>query len=210
LKTTLSPQPALIHLCGLAGLAGVLVFAGTSTALQFVRTDYFWLKTPLSFYLMGPEHGWLHAGFYSLAAAIVLIAAGLYLNAPAGARSSATVLMFSLGAVGVVLAAVSRTDVNSHLTLHGALHLIGAAVAFLFTSTAMLLQSWYFRRDGRWRAAFRGAMTLAVVEYLWLWFYALKHTPVNGLVQKTVILLILAWLAAAAWRLAFLPARRPA
>lgn len=189
--------------CGRLGLAGVLWFLLTAVALQFLRSDYLWIKTPLSFYLLGPCNGWLHSGFYALAAAIALIAAGLYLSSARQARSAATLLLFWVGAAGVVLTAAARTDTTDHLTAHGALHLIGAAVAFLFTSTGMLLQSWYFGREPRWRAAYPGALALALAEYLWLWFYALVRTPVNGLVQKITILLILAWLAFAARRLAF-------
>lgn len=192
----------LIAWLGRWAVIGVLFFLAVAVLLQFLRTDYLWIKTPLSFYLLGPWNGWLHAGFFALAVAIALIAAGLYLDSPSGARSAATLLLFGVGAAGVVLTALAPTDVGSHLTLHGALHLIGAALAFLFTSTGMLLQSWYFRRHPRWRAIFPGALTLALIEYLWLWFYALVRTPVNGLVQKITILLILAWLLGAARRLA--------
>lgn len=186
---------------GRFALLGVVTFFVTALALQFVRGDYPWFRTPLSFYLIGPYSGWLHLGYFALAAAIVLIAVGCYFSSIPAARSAATLITFGLGALGVTVTALSPTDVDGHVTRHGAVHLLAAALAFLATSVAMLLQSWRFRQDPGWRPYFHSAMSLAAVEFIWLWLYALLHTPINGAMQKCLILLILGWLAAVAWQL---------
>lgn len=184
---------------GWAAFIGVLYFFLVAAALQFLRPDYSFVGTPLSFYLLGLYSGWLHAAFYSLAAAIVLLAVGCYLSSFQGARTVTTLILFIVGASGVVVTAIFPTDTNNTLTRHGVIHVAGAAVAFLCVSVAMLVQSWYFRRDFGWRRHFRVAIGLAVFEFIVLWTYALSHFGARGLMEKFTILLILLWLALAAW-----------
>ncbi len=186
-------------LFGRLAFLGVLYFFLISALVQFLRPDYSFMGTPLSFYLLGPYNGWLHAGFYALAAAIVMLAIGCYFGSERQARTAATLVLFILGALGVVVTAISPTDTNANLTLHGAIHIAAAALAFLTTSVAMLIQSWRFRQDARWRPHFRPAIQLAVFEFIVLWFYALVHSPARGFMEKFTILLILAWLGVVTW-----------
>ena len=183
---------------GRLALVGVLYFFLTSAALQFLRPDYSFMGTPLSFYLLGPYGGWLHSAFYALAAAIALLGAGCYLSCTAAARTGAALVLFIVGATGVLVTAIFQTDTTSTLTLHGVIHVVAAAVAFVCVSVAMLVQSWRFRQDPRWRAHFRPAMELAAFEFVVLWWYALFHYPARGFMEKLTILLILLWLALAA------------
>ncbi|MGH8320725.1 MAG: DUF998 domain-containing protein [Gammaproteobacteria bacterium] len=188
-------------------LLGVLNFFLVSVTLQFLRLNYSLIGTPLSFYLLGPYGVWLHIAFYTLAVAIVMIAVGCYLGSVRQARTATTLVLFILGALGVVITAVSPTDTNANLTLHGVIHIAAAALAFLATSVAMLIQSWHFRLDPVWRKHFRPTMELAVFEFIVLWFYALAHIPARGFMEKLTILLILIWLGLVAWRLQSLLAR---
>lgn len=184
---------------GRLSLAGVLYFFLSSAVLQFLRPDYSFMGTPLSFYPLGPYNGWLHAGFYALAVAIVLLAVGCHRSSASSARTAATLILFIAGAAGVVITAIFPTDVSATLSLHGAIHIFAATVAFLCTSVAMLIQSWYFRHDVRWHPHFRQAMELAIFEFIVLWWYALFHYPARGFMEKLTILLILLWLALVAW-----------
>jgi len=190
----------LVHLCGGLALTGVLFFFLVATLLQFLRPDYSFMGTPLSFYLLGPYNGWLHAAFYTLAAAIVLLAVGCYAGSAAQARSAITLVLFILGAAGVVVTALSPTDTNDQLTVHGSIHVLAAALAFIATSFGMLIQSWGFRQDPAWRSHFRPALELAVFEFMVLWVYALAHIPARGFMEKLAIVLILLWLGqTASW-----------
>ncbi|MDE1984235.1 MAG: DUF998 domain-containing protein [Gammaproteobacteria bacterium] len=184
---------------GRLALAGVLYFFLVSTAVQFLRPEYSVMGTPLSFYLLGPYGGWLHGAFYALAAAILMLAIGCYIDSERPARTAATLVLFTLGAAGVAVTAVFPTDTSATLTRHGVIHVVTAAVAFLATSAAMLMQSWRFRHDPHWRRRFRNAMELAVFEFIVLWYYALMHYPARGFMEKLTILLILLWLALVAW-----------
>ncbi|MGA9852014.1 MAG: DUF998 domain-containing protein [Gammaproteobacteria bacterium] len=192
---------------GRLALMGVLFFFLVSAALQFLRPDYSFMGTPLSFYLLGPHGVWLHIAFYALAVAIALLAVGCYIGSARQARTAATLVLFILGALGVVVTAISPTDTTDRLTLYGAVHVAAAALAFLATSVAMLVQSWRFRQDSRWRLHSCAAMELAVFEFIVLWFYALVHYPARGFMEKLTILLILIWLTLVAWWLQLPPAR---
>jgi hypothetical protein len=161
----------------------------------------------LSFYLLGPYSNWLHAAFYGLAVAIALLAIECYLGSTPPARTAATLILFIAGAVGVVVTAIFPTDTSNHLTRHGFIHILAAAVAFLCVSVAMLIQSWRFRRDPVWRTHFPTAMGLAVLEFIVLWIYALTRIPARGFMEKLTILLILLWLALTAWWLQRSPTR---
>lgn len=184
---------------GRLALVGVLYFFLVSAVLQFLRPDYSFMGTPLSFYLLGPYSGWLHVAFYALACAIVLLAVGLYLGSAPPARTLATLMLFTLGAAGVVVTAIFPTDTSNTLTRHGVIHILAATAAFLCVSVAMLIQSWRFRQDARWQPHLRSALELAVFEFIVLWYYALVHYPARGFMEKLTILLILLWLALTAW-----------
>jgi len=197
----------LVHACGGLALTGVLFYFLVAAVLQFLRPDYTFMGTPLSFYLLGPYNGWLHAAFYALAAAIVVLAVGCYVGSVLQARSAATLVLFILGAAGVVVTALSPTDTNNQLTVHGTIHILAAALAFIATSFGMLIQSWRFRQDPDWRPHFRPALELAVFEFMVLWVYALAHIPARGFMEKLTIVLILLWLGQTACWLS-VPRRR--
>lgn len=191
---------------GRLALIGVLYFFLASAVLQFLRPDYNFMGTPLSFYLLGPYSGWLQPAFYALATAIALLAVGCYLDSTRQARTVATLVLFIVGAAGVAVTATFPTDISNHVTRHGVIHVVAATVAFLCVSVAMLIQSWRFRQDPRWRTHFLSALGLAVFEFIVLWWYALFHCPARGFMEKLTILLILLWLALAAWWLQQTPA----
>jgi len=190
----MSNNHLLVRMCGGFALAGVLFYFLVAAVLQFLRPDYSFMGTPLSFYLLGPYSGWLHVAFYALAFAIALLAIGCRIASTPQARSAATLVLFMLGAAGVVGTALASTDTSDKLSVHGSIHLLAAAVAFIATSLGMLIQSWRFRQDPAWAPHFRPALELAAFEFLVLWLYTLAHTPASGFMEKLTIVLILLWL----------------
>lgn len=189
----------LVRVCGGLAFAGVLFFFLVAAILQFLRLDYSFMGTPLSFYLLGPYSGWLHTAFDALAVAIALLAIGCYIASTPQARSAATLVLFMFGAAGVVVTALASTDTSDQLTVHGSIHLLAAALAFIATSFGMLVQSWRFRRDLNWHKRFRPALQLAVFEFLVLFTYALAHISASGFMEKLTIVLILLWLGQTAF-----------
>jgi hypothetical protein len=185
---------------GVLAMAGLSFFFATALALQVLRADYDWITTPLSFYLLGPDSPWLVAAYFALAAAILAVAVGTYSALESPARSALPLLLFAIGAASVCIVALAHTDTVPGMppTPHGLLHDLTAALAFLCVSVAMLLQSWRFRLDSRFRSYFPRAFPLAVMAFAALLVYALWGALPRGAAQKFVILLIVLWLMLAA------------
>ena len=189
-------------------LAGMLVFLATGIAAQGLRPELDWTRVPNSYYLIGPWGGMVRAGYCSLALALVLLGVSAYRTLSPATRSAAPLLLFVAGGAALALTAFATTDTwNRPPTLHGYVHGVAAQAAFLCTAAAMLLQAWRLRDDARWRRWFRPAFTYAALCFVLLWVQAFWRALPRGLSQKLLILLILAWLLAAAWRLLRGPGR---
>lgn len=183
---------------GVAAMAGLSFFFVTALTLQLMRADLDWVTTPLSFYLLGPYSGWLVGAYFGLTAAILCVGVGLYTTLEGRARSLLASLLFAVGGACVGVVALAHTDTSSaQHTVVGFVHNLAALMAFLCVSVAMPLQSWHFRHDGRWRAYFLRAFTLAALNFTSLLVYAADVFP-RGTAQKFVILLIVLWLMLAA------------
>lgn len=188
---------------GVIALLGVAVFAVACGSAQFLRTDYDWLRVPLSFYVLGRYGGMVEASYYALAVGLVAVGVGWYRALCRDARSAAPLLLFVAAAATLCITAAEYTDVpDGPHTLHGMLHVVAAMATFLCVTVAMLLQAWRLRHDPRWRMHFRPAFALAMVAFIALWIDALVKTLPRGLSEKVVVVLILAWLWRAGWWLA--------
>lgn len=187
---------------GTLALAGMAAFLCACIAAQFLRTDLDWVQVPNSFYLIGP-YGWMvRAGYFAMSLALILFAVGGYLALQQTARSAAPLLLFVVGAVALSVTAIERTFVDGQpLRLEGYVHGVAAQTAFLCTVTAMLLQAWRLRGDARWKRCFRPAFLSAMACFVLLWVQALWRGLPRGASQKLLIVLILIWLMAAAYRL---------
>lgn len=183
-------------------IAGMLAFLATGVAAQGLRPELDWTRAPNSYYLIGPWGGMVRAGYYAMALALVLLGAGAYRTLAPTTRSAAPLLLFVAGGAALAVTALAHTDTwNRPPTLHGYVHGVAAQAAFLCTTTAMLLQSWRLRGNARWRRWFRPAFGWAALCFVLLWVQAFWRALPRGLSQKALILLILAWLLAAAWQL---------
>lgn len=188
---------------GLA-FAGIIVFALACALAQCLRHDLDWVAVPLSFYLLGPGGTWLRAAYFVMAASLTLLGTCLYRSLSLQARSTAPLLLFIVSGLALCVVATADTNTRVHpATFHGFVHGVAAQTTFLCVTVAMLLQSARMRLDVRWRPWFKPAFTGAAVCFVALWVQVLWRDLPRGLSQKVLILLILAWLAAAAfgaWR----------
>lgn len=187
---------------GSLALAGILVFALACVLTQILRRDLDWVDVPLSFYLLGPGGMWLRAAYFVMAASLALLGIGLYHALAMPARSAAPLLLFIVSAVALCITAVEETNTWAHpATLHGFIHGVAAQATFLCVTVAMLLQSLRMRLDVHWRAWARPAFLGALVCFVSLWVQALWRGLPRGASQKVLVLMIVLWLAAAAWKL---------
>ncbi|WP_242107945.1 DUF998 domain-containing protein [Luteimonas aquatica] len=208
-----TPVPAdrALRVCAIGALAAVLLFAAAALALQFARADLDWVRTPLSFYLIGPYGPWLQAAYCLLGVGMIVLSAGLYGALAPAARSAAPVLVFAMAAAALAVTAFAHTNVPGRApTFEGWVHGTAAQAAFLWTTTAMLLQAWRFRGDPRWGARFALAFCLALACFAAIWVLSLWRSAPRGLTQKVVIAMIVCWLSmAGAWLWQARPAMRP-
>jgi hypothetical membrane protein len=185
---------------GAVALIGVAVFAIVCGAVQFLRSDYDWLRVPLSFYVLGRHGQVVEASYFVLACGLVALGIGWHRALDRNARSAAPMLLFVLAAVALCVTAAESTDVPGQPpTLHGVVHVIAANATFLCVTVAMLLQSWRLRLDPSWRRRFRSALALAAITFVALWIDALVKGLPRGLSEKAVIVLILLWLWRSSW-----------
>ena len=180
-------------------LASFAAFALCAIAVHFLRPDLDGWATPLSFYLVGAHGAWLKAAYVALATGTAALAIGLHRALEPAARSAAPTLLFLVAACGIVATALADTDLPRHdATFEGYVHGNAARTAFLGITAAMLLQSWRFRGDARWRARFAPAFGLAALAFALLWVHTLWRGSPRGLGQKLVVALVVAWLVTAA------------
>ncbi|KQR18690.1 MULTISPECIES: DUF998 domain-containing protein [Xanthomonas] len=182
------------HAGGVAAVAG-MAFISLVLALQWLRGDLWWIDAQLSAYLHGAYGLLLRTAYCLLAAAMAWLAAGLY-AALAPTASSRTVLgLFWLAALG--LCAVSIGDSWMPVLAPNAaklVHVLSADATFLCVIAAVLLQSWYFRRDRAWRAHAFSACVLGWAAFAALLFHVTVTSAPLGISQKIAIVLIVVWM----------------
>ena len=183
-------------LAGALAVIGVEFFLGVAIVLQYLRMDLDWVKTPLSFYLIGPHSGWLITAYFMLAGSILMVGLGFHRELIPEARSGLTLSLFAVSALCVCTVALAHTDLPgaARFTPEGLLHNMVAILAFLCAAAGMLLQAWRLRYDPRWRERHRRALLLALLTLAVLLVYALLTWLPRGALQKSAILLIVLWL----------------
>lgn len=185
---------------GAIAIIGVAVFSVICLAVQFLRTDLNWFTTPMSIYVLGPYGAWVQAAFFAPAPGFAVLGLGWYRALHRPLRGALSLVLFIAAAVALCLVGAFVTDTSpSPVTLHGAIHQWAAFATFVFVTTGMTLQSWWFRCDWRWRKHFPEAFAIAVITIVYFWIYALFHPIPRGVGEKVVIGLVLIWIWRVAW-----------
>ncbi len=176
-----------------------IAFLLIALALQFLRPDLDGMRTPLSFYLVGP-HGPLLQGAYGLLSlGLMGLGVSAYRSGAPHARSAAPLLLFVVAGIALAVTALAETPFPGRAqTLQGLVHGLAAQTAFLCVTVAMLLQAWRWRADPGFRHRFTAAFSLAALCFLALWIHVLARDLPRGASQKVVIALIVLWLLRAA------------
>lgn len=183
--------------------SGLLAFLAATLALHLLRPDLDPVASQMSLYLIGDWGALLQAAYVALGLGMVVLGWGLRAAHAPDARSSAALMMFVLSALSLSITAYAWMDLPGvDRSLEGLVHGISAQAAFLFATTGMVLQALGFLRDPAWRRAARWAIPWALLCFASVWILAVWREAPRGLVQKTVILSILGWMACATRALA--------
>ncbi|MBB6258270.1 phosphoglycerol transferase MdoB-like AlkP superfamily enzyme [Xanthomonas arboricola] len=184
-----------------AGQAGAvaactgLAFIALILLLQWLRGDLDWIDAQLSAYLHGAYGLLLRTAYCVLAAAMAWMALGLHAALAPPARSRTVVGLFWAAAVGLCMVSIGDSWMPE-LAPDAAMpvHLLSADMTFLCVIAAVLLQSWYFRRDRAWQGHFAAAFGLGLCAFAVLLFHVTVTSAPLGISQKSAIVLIVAWM----------------
>lgn len=185
-----------------AALTALAIFVLSAVVLHLRRPDLDPVHSQMSLYLIGAWGPLLQAAYASLAVGMVALACGLRTAASPHARSAAPLLLFVLGGIALTTTAYAWMDLPGvDRTFEGLVHGVSAQAAFLCATGGMVLQALRFRGDPAWRATARWALPWALVCFTSIWVLAAWRDAPRGLAQKTVIALIVGWLACVAFAL---------
>lgn len=182
----------------------VAAFALMAGVLQWTRTDLDPIAMPLSAYLRGAGGAWLRGAYYLMASALAVLAWASFRATHTTLRSGLASALFVVAALALPIVAV--TVLYEHTPQEDLARLIhgeAAQTTFLCLVMGMLLLSSRWRRDGRMQSGGTTGVVLAWIAFAQMWVLALWKGLPPGLTQKTLIVLILLWLAWAArqlWR----------
>ncbi|MGV8961307.1 MAG: hypothetical protein ACOH1V_13160 [Stenotrophomonas sp.] len=103
--------------------------------------------------------------------------------------------MFIAAALGLATVAIGDSYLPDAAPLLAPLvHGLAAQTALLCVTCAMLLQTWGFQQDERWRKHHAACAWFAWAAFATLWVHVLWRASPRGLGQKLLIALVVLWL----------------
>jgi hypothetical protein len=183
---------------GLAG-AGFALFAAIVLLLPVIKNDYSPVQDAISEGALGP-YGYLQvAAFFGLGIGSISLAV-LLLRA---VRSPQVGALVGLSGVCMLVAGTFPADRmdSASMTVHGTIHLLAAALAFIAVISAMLLSARQLRNNRTLRPLARPSLGLGLAA-LALFMMAGADIGPFGLIQRANVTVVLVWLAAVVlqWR----------
>jgi len=174
----------------------LLAFLAAAVALHLRRSDLDPVASQMSLYLIGAWGPVLQLAYVALGVGMVALAWALRATHGEVARSSAALLLLALAGASLATTAYAWMDLPGvDRSFEGLLHGVSAQGAFLFATSGMVVQALNFRRDPHWQRTSRWALPWALACFAAVWVLALWRDAPRGLAQKTVITLVLAWMA---------------
>ncbi len=152
------------------------------------------------------RYGWLQiVAFLFYGVSTVGLAYALRPFVPSGWKSWSGLLLLTLNGLGLILVALFPTDridtaaqVWTQSTI-GTIHLITSMISFLSIVISMLLFTWVFAGDARWRS--RTIWSGLFASGAFALFLGQGEGPWVGLLQRLLVLLIAGWIILVAARI---------
>jgi hypothetical membrane protein len=192
----------------LAGVVGPILFLSVLTILGFLRPGYSQIRQAGSDLGIGPNAWILNLSFVITGLLLIAFAIGFFLLMRQvlgrGWRRTCLVLLI-LSGTGWIIAGIF-TEAPATVTLHWAL---GVPLAFLSPLVVCFIVGRQWRRVSEWRGYGRYSLLTAlgvVVFYLLTYAFFIPSSPlsgihIGGLLERVLILVVLAWYVVIGWRL---------
>lgn len=186
-------------------LVGIAYFAVVIIALHVLRSDHNPIRRPTSEYAVGPYGFLMTSAFFSMSVASLALVAGLYQGLSQPARSRIGLGLLGLWGVCALIAMTFPIDLEGvPPTLSGTIHRINGRLAFTSLTVGVILVSWRFKQDQKWRPYHRFALILSLVmlaAYIATPLAFATESEVVGLIQRTSLATFVTWFLLTAARL---------
>jgi hypothetical protein len=209
-STQLSPrlqatrQAASIATVAVA-VAGAVYFALVVAALHFLRPDLNPISQPTSAYAVGPNSFLMTSAFFSMIVASLALVIGLYQAVSPSVISRIGIALLGIWAAGVLIAMIFPMDAEgAPTTTSGTIHQTTGPLTFLSLTAGMILMSWGFRQDEKWRPFHLTALTLSLVmlaAYIATFLSFLTDSGTLGITQRIALATVVTWMLMTAARL---------
>lgn len=176
----------------LASLYGHLLFLFVFILMHFLRPDKSYLKNFTSEYAVG-DFSWLMTlGFLGVVTGALFIIIGLLLHFK---PSKISVITLSLWCLGMLLAALFKTDVPvEKTTVKGLIHGFAALLAFINLGIAMIAWGFIFNRNNNWKNIAKQSCFFGVMSIVLFVIFFMSPPSFRGLTQRMLIVWDMLWL----------------
>ena len=176
----------------LASLYGHLLFLFVFILMHFLRPDKSYLKNFTSEYAVG-DFGWLMTlGFLGVVTGALFIIIGLLLHFK---PSKISIITLSLWCLGMLLAALFKTDVPvEKTTVKGLIHGFAALLAFINLGIAMIAWGFIFNRNNNWKDIAKQSCFFGVMSIVLFVIFFMSPPSFRGLTQRMLIVWDMLWL----------------
>lgn len=186
-----------LRLFAFLAFMGTLLFVVMVVTLHFLEPDLNPLQQTASQYVNGPYGILMTVAFAGLAFSSFALLAGLYQGIAPPARSRTGFILFSIWAVGILVAMTFHVNPEgTPLTTPGLIHRVDGPIAFPCATVAIILLSRSFRKDERWHASYKTARLLSwLLPGLVLATFVLltTHAGYTGLCQRLLLTVLVLW-----------------
>jgi drug/metabolite transporter superfamily protein YnfA len=191
-------------------MAGADLFVSVFVVHGWLRPDYSPMSMFVSELSLGP-YGWVQTLNFLLTGALVLVfGRGLAAHFNTGAASRAGPALVQGMGVSLMVSGVFATDPSAmfdRASAHGVVHGIVGAVFFTLAPVGCFVFYRRFRSDRAWRPLAGWTLSAGVVLCLGIVLLKISQQPASGLfewkglVQRLILVTIMAWIFAVASRL---------
>ena len=199
-----------VGLAAVAGMVGAVLFVSVFTVYGWLCPGYSPTSMFVSELSLGP-YGWVQMLNFVLTGALVLVfGRGLAAHFSTGAASRAGPVLVQCMGVSLMVSGLFATDPSAmfdQARAHGVVHGIFGAIFFTLAPVSCFVFYRRFRSDRTWRPIAEWTLAAGVVLTLGIGLLKFSQQPGGGLfewkglVQRVILVTLMAWIFAVAFRL---------